>query len=46
MQRSTLMLKQKTPVEALCGGLLQELATLLTYSQTLSFSEEPDYDYI
>ena len=46
MQRSTLTLKQKTPVEALCGGLLQELATLLTYSQTLSFSEEPDYDYI
>ena len=43
---SILTLKQKTPVEALCGGLPWELATLLTYSQTLSFSDEPDYEYI
>ena len=43
---SILTLKQKTPVEALCSGLPWELATLLTYSQTLSFSDEPDYEYI
>ena len=45
-RRSILTLKWKTPVEALCGGLPRKLATLLMYSRTLSFSEEPDYDYI
>ena len=46
MQRSILTLKWKTSIEALCGGLPWELATLLTYSWTLFFSEEPNYDYI
>ena len=40
------MLKQKTPIEALCGGLPWKLAILLMYSQTLSFSEELNCDYI
>lgn len=41
-----LELKQKTPVESLCSGLPRELATILIYTRTLSFSETPDYDYI
>ena len=43
---SILRLKQETPLELLCSGLSQELTTLLTYTQTLFYLEEPDYDYI
>ncbi|KIM64073.1 hypothetical protein SCLCIDRAFT_49058, partial [Scleroderma citrinum Foug A] len=41
-----LNIKQMTPVELLCSGLPREFATLLTYTRSLSFSEEPDYNYI
>ncbi|KAF8120120.1 casein kinase I isoform delta-B-like protein [Boletus edulis] len=43
---SILEWKQKTPIELLCSGLPRELAALLTYARALSFTEEPDYDYI
>lgn len=40
-----LNIKQTTPVELLCSGLPHEFVTLLTYTCSLSFSEEPDYNY-
>ena len=43
---SILEAKQKTAVEVLCYHVPSELATFLTYTRTLSFSEEPDYNYI
>jgi len=41
-----LELKKKTPVEQLCHRLPREFATFFTYSRSLSFTEEPDYDYL
>ncbi|KIM68542.1 hypothetical protein SCLCIDRAFT_105393 [Scleroderma citrinum Foug A] len=41
-----LNIKQTTPVELLCSGLPREFATLLTYTCSLSFLEEPNYNYI
>lgn len=43
---SILKMKQKTAVEVLCHHVSCELPTFLTYTHTLSFSEEPDYSYI
>ena len=43
---SILEMKQKTAVEVLCHHVPCELGTFLTYTHTLSFSEEPDYSYI
>jgi len=43
---SILKMKQKTAVEVLCHHVPCELPTFLTYTRTLSFSEEPDYSYI
>ena len=43
---SILEVKQKTATEVLCSHVPCELAAFLTYTRTLSFSEEPDYDYI
>ena len=43
---SILEAKQKTTTEVLCSCVPRELAAFLTYTHTLSFSEEPDYDYI
>ena len=43
---SILEMKQKIPVEVLCHHAPCELASFLTYTRTLSFSENPDYSYI
>ena len=39
-------MKQKIAVEVLCHHTPCELATFLTYTCMLSFSENPDYSYI
>ena len=43
---SILEMKQKIPVEVLCHQAPCKLATFLTYTHTLSFSENPNYSYI
>ena len=43
---SILEMKQKIAVEVLCHHTPCELATFLTYTRMLSFSENPDYSYI
>ena len=43
---SILDMKQKTAVEVLCHHVPCELAKFLTYTRTLSFSEDPNYSYI
>ena len=43
---SILDMKQKTAVEVLCHHVPRELAKFLTYTRTLSFSEDPNYSYI
>ena len=47
-QQASLILemKQKTTVEVLCHHAPCELATFLTYTCMLSFSENPNYSYI
>ena len=43
---SILNMKQKTTIEVLCHHVPCELAKFLTYTRTLSFSEDPNYSYI
>ena len=43
---SILDMKQKTTVEVLCHHVPCELVKFLTYTHTLSFSEDPNYSYI
>jgi serine/threonine protein kinase len=43
---SILRMKQEIPIEVLCSGLPCELAVFLSYTHNLSFSEEPDYNYV
>lgn len=38
--------KQKIPLDQLCKGLPQELATFLLYVKELKFDERPDYTYL
>ncbi|KAG1807203.1 kinase-like domain-containing protein [Suillus variegatus] len=38
--------KVDTTITVLCDGVPSEFANLLVYSQSLSFSEDPDYDYL
>ncbi|KAG2336163.1 kinase-like protein [Suillus weaverae] len=38
--------KVDTTIADLCDGIPSEFANLLVYSQSLSFSEDPDYDYL
>jgi hypothetical protein len=35
-----------TTIAALCDGVPSKFANLLIYSWSLSFSEDPDYDYL
>ncbi|KAG1859287.1 kinase-like domain-containing protein [Suillus subluteus] len=35
-----------TTIEVLCHGTPSEIATMLIYSLSLAFSEDPDYDYL
>jgi hypothetical protein len=43
---SILELKANASIESLCHGVPSEIATMLIYSHSLAFSEEPDYHYI
>jgi serine/threonine protein kinase len=43
---SILRMKQEIPIKVLCSGLPCELAVFLSYTCNLSFSEEPDYNYV
>ncbi|KAG1727192.1 kinase-like domain-containing protein [Suillus paluster] len=38
--------KVNTTVEVLCHGIPVEFASILVYSRSLAFSEDPDYDYL
>jgi casein kinase 1 gamma len=38
--------KRATPIETLCEGYPEELATYLRYVRRLDFFETPDYDYL
>lgn len=38
--------KRATPIEVLCEGYPEELATYLRYVRRLDFFETPDYDYL
>ncbi|KAG2034354.1 kinase-like domain-containing protein [Suillus americanus] len=38
--------KVNTTVEVLCHGIPVEFASLLIYTHSLAFSEDPDYDYL
>ncbi|XP_023310379.1 casein kinase I-like [Anoplophora glabripennis] len=38
--------KRTTPIEALCEGHPEELATYLKYVRKLDFTETPDYEYL
>ncbi|KAG1842710.1 kinase-like domain-containing protein [Suillus tomentosus] len=38
--------KVDTTIAVLCDGVPSEFANLLVYSRSLSFSEDPDYDYL
>ncbi|KAG2061506.1 kinase-like protein, partial [Suillus hirtellus] len=38
--------KVDTTIAVLCDGAPSEFANLLVYSRSLSFSEDPDYDYL
>ncbi|KAJ8983931.1 hypothetical protein NQ317_008633 [Molorchus minor] len=38
--------KRNTPLEMLCEGQPEEMATYLKYVRNLDFAEQPDYDYI
>ncbi|KAG1797306.1 kinase-like domain-containing protein [Suillus plorans] len=38
--------KVDTTITVLCDGVPSEFANLLVYSRSLSFSEDPDYDYL
>lgn len=43
---STLERKVDTSIEDLCRGIPSEIATILMYSRSLAFSEDPDYHYL
>ena len=43
---SILELKANTSIECLCEGIPTEIATMLIYSRSLAFSEEPVYHYL
>ncbi|KAG2113220.1 casein kinase 1 alpha 1-like protein [Suillus discolor] len=43
---SMLERKVNTTVEVLCHGIPVEFASLLIYTRSLAFSEDPDYDYL
>lgn len=38
--------KRNTPIEMLCEGHPEEIATYLRYTRKLEFFETPDYDYL
>lgn len=38
--------KRNTPIEQLCDGFPEELATYLRYVRHIDFFEKPDYDYL
>lgn len=38
--------KRNTPIEQLCEGFPEELATYLRYVRHIDFFEKPDYDYL
>nr|CAI5853026.1 unnamed protein product [Callosobruchus analis] len=38
--------KRNTPIETLCEGHPEEMATYLRYVRRLEFTETPDYDYL
>uniref|UniRef100_A0A8C9SZD9 non-specific serine/threonine protein kinase n=1 Tax=Scleropages formosus TaxID=113540 RepID=A0A8C9SZD9_SCLFO len=38
--------KRATPIEVLCEGFPEEMATYLRYVRRLDFFEKPDYDYL
>jgi serine/threonine protein kinase len=38
--------KVDTTIADLCDGIPSEFANILVYSRSLSFSEDPDYDYL
>jgi casein kinase 1 delta len=38
--------KMSTPVEELCAGYPDAFAQYINYCKTLSFDEEPDYNYL
>ncbi|KAG1905077.1 casein kinase I [Suillus fuscotomentosus] len=43
---SMLERKANTTIEALCRGIPVEFATMLIYTCSLAFSEDPDYDHL
>jgi serine/threonine protein kinase len=43
---SILERKANTSIECLCRGVPSEIASMVIYSRSLAFSEEPDYHYI
>ncbi|ODO00098.1 hypothetical protein I350_06723 [Cryptococcus amylolentus CBS 6273] len=46
MTRTLIFYSEKdTSLEYLCEGLPEELKTYISYSRSLKFDEEPDYDY-
>ncbi|KAG1862627.1 kinase-like protein, partial [Suillus subluteus] len=43
---SMLECKENTTIEVLCCGIPNEFATMLIYTRSLAFSEDPDYDHL
>jgi hypothetical protein len=43
---SILAHKIDTTIEVLCLGIPSEITTMLIYSRSLAFSEDPDYEYL
>ncbi|KAG1788504.1 casein kinase I isoform delta [Suillus variegatus] len=43
---SILECKANTTIEVLCHGIPVEFATMLIYTRSLTFSEDPDYDHL
>ncbi|KAG1852195.1 kinase-like protein [Suillus subluteus] len=43
---SMLERKENTTIEVLCCGIPNEFATMLIYTRSLAFSEDPDYDHL
>ncbi|KAG1842469.1 casein kinase I isoform delta [Suillus tomentosus] len=43
---SILERKANTTIEVLCRGIPVEFATMLIYTRSLAFSEDPDYDHL